>query len=270
MPSNRKKQIYGVDISYCQTGLNYEKLKNDGVSFVMIRAGYTGTLSHKQHTDSMLAKHVNGCIKAGLPYGYYWYSGARTSAEARLEAKYCASLINRYDRPAYPVFFDIEEPFIANGGAKTTTDICLAFCDEMTALGYPSGVYTNPDWMENRLEKERLAGFKVDIWLAHWGESCSCTYGQTIWQSGLKYSAGKRVDYDICFIDYPKKTAEWYKKFDKAKLKPTRVIAKEVIAGKWGNGAVRKSRLISAGYDYAEVQTEVNKILAAKKPPIKK
>ena len=40
-------------------------------------------------------------------------------------------------------------------------------------------------------------------------------------------------------------------------------IAKEVIAGKWGNGAVRKSKLKAAGYDYDAVQKEVQKQLAA-------
>ncbi len=38
-------------------------------------------------------------------------------------------------------------------------------------------------------------------------------------------------------------------------------IAKEVIAGKWGNGADRKNRLKAAGYDATAVQNEVNKIL---------
>lgn len=38
-------------------------------------------------------------------------------------------------------------------------------------------------------------------------------------------------------------------------------IAKEVIEGKWGNGALRKIRLKLAGYDYDKVQKEVNRIL---------
>ena len=36
-------------------------------------------------------------------------------------------------------------------------------------------------------------------------------------------------------------------------------IAKEVIQGKWGNGAERKQRLSEAGYDYNAVQDKVNK-----------
>ena len=38
-------------------------------------------------------------------------------------------------------------------------------------------------------------------------------------------------------------------------------IAREVIDGKWGNGADRKNRLTAAGYDYAAVQSRVNKLL---------
>lgn len=38
-------------------------------------------------------------------------------------------------------------------------------------------------------------------------------------------------------------------------------IAKEVIAGKWGNGSERKQKITQAGYDYSAVQAEVNRLL---------
>ncbi len=38
-------------------------------------------------------------------------------------------------------------------------------------------------------------------------------------------------------------------------------IAKEVIAGKWGNGAARKTKLEKAGYNYSVIQALVNKLL---------
>ena len=38
-------------------------------------------------------------------------------------------------------------------------------------------------------------------------------------------------------------------------------VAREVIAGKWGNGQDRTNRLRSAGYDAAAVQREVNRLL---------
>lgn len=46
-------------------------------------------------------------------------------------------------------------------------------------------------------------------------------------------------------------------------------IATEVIDGKWGSGDERKSKLKSAGYDYAEVQKKVNEILNGGSSPAK-
>lgn len=46
-----------------------------------------------------------------------------------------------------------------------------------------------------------------------------------------------------------------------ATTKSVTEVAKEVVAGKWGNGEDRKSRLVAAGYNYTEVQNQVNAIL---------
>lgn len=46
-----------------------------------------------------------------------------------------------------------------------------------------------------------------------------------------------------------------------AKKKTVDQVAREVIQGKWGNGAERKKRLKAAGYDYAAVQARVNALL---------
>lgn len=41
-------------------------------------------------------------------------------------------------------------------------------------------------------------------------------------------------------------------------------VAREVIAGKWGNGETRKKLLTDAGYDYNIVQAKVNALLSGK------
>lgn len=46
-----------------------------------------------------------------------------------------------------------------------------------------------------------------------------------------------------------------------ANAKSVDAVAREVIAGKWGSGSERKSRLLAAGYDYAAVQKRVNELL---------
>ena len=39
-------------------------------------------------------------------------------------------------------------------------------------------------------------------------------------------------------------------------------IAKEILEGKWGNGADRKQKLADAGYNYEDVQGIVNALLS--------
>lgn len=256
--------IPGVDISYCQNGLDYQKLKADGIKFAIIRASYTGTGTHKQGVDSLLNRHISGCLAQGIDIGYYHYSCAVSVEDAKKEAAFIVEQIRPYPLPTYPVFFDAEESQISNLGKKKATDIVLAFVEEVERLGYPSGVYANPSWIEYYLEKDRILNH-TDLWLAHWTTSPR-QYGQKLWQSGLRYSAGMQIDADYCFVDYPAETTAWYEKHGITEIKPARKttdeLAQEVLAGKWGNGQSRYEDLTAAGYNYYEVQDAVNKLIA--------
>ncbi|MCX4357017.1 MAG: GH25 family lysozyme [Oscillospiraceae bacterium] len=253
--------IPGVDISYCQSGLSYEKLKADGIKFAIIRSSYTGTETHRQGVDNLLNRHVNGCISQKIDYGFYHYSCAVTVSEAKKEAQFCVEQIKRFPLPTYPVFFDAEEMQMANLGKKAATDIALAFIEEVERLGYPSGIYANPSWVETYLDKTRILG-KKDLWLAHWVSSPR-QYGQKLWQSGLRYSAGMQIDADYCFVDYPKETAAWYSAHGKLPVTATKKSLEEIVAevwaGKWGVGQQRYDDLTAAGYDYYAVQDVINK-----------
>ena len=257
--------IKGVDISYCQSGLDYEKLKADGIKFAIIRASYTGTSTHKQGADSLLNRHVNGCISQGIDYGFYHFSCATSVEEAKKEAQFIVEQIKGFPLPKYPVFFDGEVAQISAKGKAVATDIALAFIDEVERLGYPSGIYCNPDWMENHLDKSRIINNK-DIWLAHWVTQSSYYYGQKMWQNGLTYSAGMQIDSDICFVNYPQETAAWYSSHGKLPITPAKKTTDEIIAeiwdGKWGCGQQRYDELTAAGYDYYAIQDEINRRMA--------
>ena len=200
-------KIKGVDISYCQLGLDYATLKDAGVKFAIIKAG------ESLRTDSLLDTHVKGCKANGISYGFYWYTHAFTVDEAKAEAAACIKAIAKYDRPKYPVFLDMEEQEqIDNLDSKTRTDIAIAFCEAIENGGYPAGVYANPSWFDSYFDKDRIVD-KYDIWLAHWTNSpdipSSRDFGQTMWQWGLD-NIGMDIDGDICFINYPAKTEHWY------------------------------------------------------------
>lgn len=51
-------------------------------------------------------------------------------------------------------------------------------------------------------------------------------------------------------------------KYESVQRKPISEIALEVINGEWGYGNDRRQRLTRAGYNYTEVQAEVNRLLS--------
>lgn len=65
---------------------------------------------------------------------------------------------------------------------------------------------------------------------------------------------GKYIRGFIC----PKYDAESSQPVSPSGKKSITEIAKEVLAGKWGNGDDRKKKLEAAGYSYSEVQAKVN------------
>ena len=200
-------KIKGIDISRAQEKFDFDAAIKAGVKYVIIRAGI------RTDEDTYFRRNLSECLKRNIPFGLFWYFEATTDTAFEEELTACKKAVKGL-KPAYPIFFDAEEQTqIDKLTTAQRTDMALKFCAEMTAIGLPSGVYANPSWMENYYDKSRLSD--VDIWLAHWTESpdypSGYDYGQKMWQWGIDSIAGKDVDGDICFVDYPAITAKWYK-----------------------------------------------------------
>ena len=216
-------------------------------------------------------KFIADCKKYGIDFGFYWYSYAMTVEQVQAEADKCIEVIKGLS-PTYPVFFDMEEKKqIDLLNTDTRTKMAIAFCEKIKQAGFKPGIYANPSFMESYFDKRQLVG-KYDIWLAHWTNSpdnpSRYNYGQTMWQWGLDRIGGCDIDGDVCFCEYAKPApvkpapapAPAPAKPAPAK-KTVEQLAREVIRGDWGNGQERKDRLTAAGYDYATVQSLVDKIL---------
>ena len=245
-------RIKGVDISVYQKGISFSALKQEGVKFAIIRAGYG------EKKDYTMDKFVEDCKANGIDFGFYWYSYAMSVKQAEAEAEECSAVLKGLS-PTYPVFFDMEEKKQISGlNTDTRTKMAIAFCEKIKQAGFKAGIYANPSFMENYYDKQRIIG-KYDIWLAHWTESpdkpSKCDYGQAMWQWGLDRIGGYDIDGDICFCEYAK-PAPAKKTVDQ--------LADEVIAGKWDNGAERGRLLTAAGYDYHAIQKRVNEKLYKK------
>ena len=66
----------------------------------------------------------------------------------------------------------------------------------------------------------------------------------------------------LCNIIEKWKLTQYDVKSGSSSKKSIDTLAKEVIAGKWGNGEERKQKLTAAGYDYNAVQKRVNEMLS--------
>ena len=201
-------KVKGIDVSRAQEQFDFTAAVSAGVKFVIIRAGI------RTDEDTYFRRNIEQCRKLGIDFGCYWYVTATDAAELDRQINACVKTIGN-EKPSYPVFCDMEEQRqIDNLTSKERTDMALEFCDRLNKAGLPSGVYANPAWLESYYQKERIVG-KRDIWLAHWTESPDYAsrydYGQKMWQWGIDSIAGKDVDGDICFVDYPAITAKWYR-----------------------------------------------------------
>lgn len=256
----------GIDVSQWQGNIDFNKVKAAGIDFVIVRAGYGREISQK---DPYFEQNYARAKAAGLNVGAYWYSYAISAADAKKEAQTCIQAI-KGKQFEYPIYFDLEESSQLSKGMAFCSSLVTAFCSELESNGYFAGLYCSTGYL-NACINENVRN-KYAIWVAQWNSTCTYkgTYG--IWQYGVGKVNGVTgdCDMDISYIDYPTKIKNGgYNGFSKSennsavtKKKSIEQIAKEVIAGKWGNGSDRWSRLVGAGYDYDTVQKKVNEMVA--------
>lgn len=186
-------KVTAIDVSYCQTGVDYNKVKNSGIDAVIIRAGFGKETYQK---DSEFETHYKNAKKAGLAVGVYWYSYAYSVAEAKQEAKVCLACI-KGKTLELPVYYDLEESGQTRLGMSALTNIAIAFCEAIKSGGYRAGVYSNLNWLNNYIDYEKLRN-KYSIWLAQWSSSPSKSCD--IWQNadnGRISGISGNVDTDV-------------------------------------------------------------------------
>ena len=172
------------------------------------------------------------------------------------------------------------------GTYKTAVELFAMLCtkyglDPMTDIishkeGYKKGVASNhgdPEHLWNQLKtgytmdtfrkavKEAMSA-ETDTEVNTPGESEKVLYRVQVGAYSVKANAEKMLatlkaaGFDAIIITNGGEVAK-----ETVAKKSITEIAKEVIAGKWGNGNERKKRLIDAGYDYDAVQKKVNELL---------
>ena len=194
----------GIDVSKWNGNINWEAVKNSGISYVIIRCGYRGSAQGVLIEDPKFQANIKGASAAGLKVGIYFFSQAVDEVEAVEEASMVLGQIKGYTI-SYPVFIDVE----ASGGRgdaidkDTRTAVCRAFCQTIQNGGYTAGVYSNKFWLENKIDTKSLGAYK--IWLAQYAAAPTYAGRYDLWQyrsTGSVSGISGNVDMNISYLGY--------------------------------------------------------------------
>ena len=209
-------QKFGIDLSNHNANINFQKLKDAGVEFAILRAGYTGYGNGVDKVkDSCFEDFYALCKQFGIDVGAYWFTCANTYQKGVNEAYWMYNNCLQGKQFDYPIYIDVEDDtgkkyWLRNAGKSKITDGILGFCETMEKLGYYVGIYASQSWFGNYIDTDRVG--KYDKWLANWTKNKPNTYlADRMWQFGGEDNyvrspilAGQTVDQNYCFFDYSK------------------------------------------------------------------
>lgn len=204
------EKIFGIDISKYQKGLDFSKLKKEGVKFVIIRAGYTGSSDGKsKYKDKYFESFYKQAKEKNIYVGVYWYSRATTYELGRKEADYLYKNCLKGKQFEYPIAIDVEDnKYQKVAGKKAITEAILGFCEYLESKDYYTIIYASSNWFKNYIDLEKL--MKYDIWLASWSSVKPKSPIAGIWQFGGETNklrsnkiAGIICDQNYAYKDYP-------------------------------------------------------------------
>ena len=173
----------GIDVSKWNGDINWNKVKSDGIDYVIIRGGFGNS-----SVDQKFKSHIEGASKAGLKIGIYWFSYATSVAKAKEEAAKCLETIKPYkDKISYPVFYDFEYAsvdYAKKNGINITknlsTKMADAFLTDIKNAGYITGIYTNKDFSDKYFESDLL--YANNLWIAQYNQECTYNKPYMMWQ----------------------------------------------------------------------------------------
>lgn len=210
----------GIDVSHNNGLIDWSGVKDAGIDFAMIRAGYGSAASQ---VDKQFHYNTKNALAVGIECGAYWFSYATNRAEAIAEARFFLVTVRPY-RFTYPLAFDYEYDsvdYAKKRGIVITPglacDIADGFMSTVAAAGYYIVNYTNVDFITRYFAAPCMG--KYEVWLARWtANKPDCVTG--IWQNEVRGSLADRkkgcasaigglsgvtgaIDMDISYKDYP-------------------------------------------------------------------
>ena len=147
---------FGIDVSHYQGKIDWHKVREAGVTFAFIRLGYRGYGEEGNISlDDQFEYNLKNALAEGIDIGVYFFSQALNEDEAREEAEFVISTLERCGLDnqcgvTLPVAYDL---ITATDMGGRTDDLTLnqyasnaqAFCRTMSQASYQTTIAFNED-----------------------------------------------------------------------------------------------------------------------------
>lgn len=197
------KSLTGIDVSKYQGKIDWDKVKNDGIDFAIIRIGYGEDITSQD--DSYAVYNMKECTRLNIPFGVYLYSYALSQEQVNSEVSHTLRMIKGYN-PSIGVFYDMEDQSQIN--ALTTSQLnafAYSFMSQIRKAGYTAGLYANQYWLTTYLTNNNLQEYLT--WIANYGltgnQSPNYKKPYQIWQyssTGFVNGINGNVDLDVYLL----------------------------------------------------------------------
>jgi len=191
----------GIDVSKWNEEVDWEKVKNAGVEFVIIRMGYQTKYDGEYVIDPYFISNIEGAEAVGLPVGIYFYSYAKNVNQAKEQAEWVRDNLENY-KIDLPVAFDWESwnSFNTTGMSfNTLNKAANVFLDTLSDAGYKGMLYGSKTYLEKIWYPT-----KYEIWLAQYSTKATYNGEYLIWQmteNGKVDGIKGDVDINVMYLD---------------------------------------------------------------------
>lgn len=181
----------GVDVSGRNGAVDWNRVRNAGAEFAVIRGGYRGSQDGVLYLDAEAERNLKNAASAGMETGVYIFSQAVTEREAVEEASLAVSLAREYGT-SLPVALKLDFSGTSYRGRadglspEDRTKIIRAFCATVRSAEYEPIIFANENWLSNSADLPE----DVKVWFAADGADHSDMAGCVIWQ----YTSAGTVD----------------------------------------------------------------------------
>ena len=210
--------IKGIDISHWQGKVDFRKVKDSGIEFVIIKAGGS---EYGLYKDPKFDENYKEAKAAGLLVGAYYFVGKKFYGvvSGAADAERFIKILDKRDLDL-PAFVDIETT--DKRYKELATDAAIAFCETIKKAGYVAGIYASDiSGYKDRLNADNLKSYVK--WVARYSdEEPSYITDWDIWQHSSKGSVdgiSGSVDLDLYKVRDPLPAKDPETKKSKTKLK---------------------------------------------------